>query len=72
VRRRVESREAVRVDRALALPLGCGVLVFHIISPLAIIDQGGKVIHEQKKPEPIDLWHDYRAVSADSPTLPVQ
>lgn len=41
-RRGVESREAFRAARALAQSLGAGVVVFHIISPPAIIDQGGK------------------------------
>jgi nucleotide-binding universal stress UspA family protein len=66
------SKEAFRVARSLAQLLGARVVVFHVVAPPAILVQDGRIILDPKKPEPIDLWTEYRALSADTPAVTVQ
>jgi nucleotide-binding universal stress UspA family protein len=66
------SKEAFRVARSLAQALGARVIVFHVVSPPAIVTQDGRVILNPQDAEPLDLWPDYRRLLADGPTVPVQ
>ena len=66
------SKEAFRVARSLAQTLGAGVVIFHVVPRPAIVTQDGRVILNPHDAEPIDLWAEYRALQADSPTPPVQ
>jgi nucleotide-binding universal stress UspA family protein len=66
------SKEAFRVARSLAQALGARVVVFHIVPRPAIVTQDGRVIRNPHEPEPADLWAEYRALQADSPTVPVE
>jgi nucleotide-binding universal stress UspA family protein len=66
------SKEAFRVARSLAQALGARVVVFHLVHPPAILNQDGRVVLDPKKPEPIDLWSEYRRLQADTPNVPVQ
>jgi nucleotide-binding universal stress UspA family protein len=66
------SKEAFRVARALAQALGARVVVFHVVSPPAIVTQDGRVILDKHNTEPTDLWAEYRTLAADTPTVPVR
>src|SRR5271157_5591645 len=66
------SKEAFRVARSLAQALGARVVVFHIVTPPAILTQDGRTILDPKDTEPVDLWAEYRMLQADTPKLPVQ
>jgi nucleotide-binding universal stress UspA family protein len=66
------SKEAFHVARSLAQDLGARVVVFHVVSPPAIVSQDGRVILDPRNPEPIDLWPEYRQLQADTPKVPVQ
>ncbi len=66
------SKEAFRVARSLAQAVGARVVVLHVVPPPAIIDQDGRVILDPKKPQPIDLWQEYRRLAADTAAVPVQ
>src|SRR6516165_9058007 len=66
------SREAFRVARSLAEPLGARVVVFHVVPPPAIVTHDGRVILDPKTQEPVDLWTEYRTLAADTPKVPVQ
>jgi nucleotide-binding universal stress UspA family protein len=66
------SKEAFRVARSLAQTLGARVVVIHVVSPPAILNEEGKVILDPHKAEPIDLWTEYRSLQADTPKVPIQ
>lgn len=66
------SKEAFRVARSLAQALGARIVVFHVVSPPAIVSQDGRVALDPHNAEPIDLWTEYRALQADGPAVPVQ
>jgi nucleotide-binding universal stress UspA family protein len=66
------SKEAFRVARSLAQPLGARVVVFHIVPRPAIVTQDGRVIRNPHDAEPIDLWAEYRTLQADTPDVPVE
>jgi nucleotide-binding universal stress UspA family protein len=66
------SKEAFRVARSLAQALGARVVVFHVVSPPAIVTQDGRVILDPHNAEPVDLWAEYRTLQADTPKVPVQ
>jgi nucleotide-binding universal stress UspA family protein len=66
------SKEAFRVARGLAQALGARVVVFHVVSPPAIIAQDGRVLRNPKDAEPVDLWAEYRTLQADTLKVPVQ
>ena len=66
------SKEAFRVARSLAQALGARVVVFHVVSPPAIVTQDGRVILDPHNAEPVDLWAEYRTLQADGPNVPVQ
>ncbi len=66
------SKEAFRVARSLGQALGARVVAFHVVPPPAIVTQDGRVILDPRTEEPIDLWAAYRALSADSPKVPVE
>jgi nucleotide-binding universal stress UspA family protein len=66
------SREAFRVTQSLAGAVGAKIVVFHIVTPPAIVTQDGKVIRDPHQAEAVDLWMDYRALQADFPKVPVQ
>jgi nucleotide-binding universal stress UspA family protein len=65
------SKEAFRVARALAQPLGARVVVFHLVAPPAVFTQDGRVMFDPRSTEPIDLWKEYRALAAETPKVPV-
>jgi nucleotide-binding universal stress UspA family protein len=66
------SKEAFRVVRSLAQAIGARVVVFHVVSPPAVLTQDGRIIMDPKKAEPVDLWAEYRTLQADTPKVPVQ
>jgi len=66
------SKEAFRVARSLAQTLGARVVVFHIVSPPAIVSEDGRVIRDPHNAEPMDLWPEYRTLQADTPKVPIQ
>jgi nucleotide-binding universal stress UspA family protein len=66
------SKEAFRVARSLAQALGAGVVVFHVVSPPAILTQDGRVILDPHNAEPTDPWGEYLTLAADTPKVPVQ
>ena len=66
------SKEAFHVARSLAQAVGARVVVFHVVSPPAIVSQDGRVILDPKTAEPIDLWLEYRQLQSDTPKVPVQ
>jgi nucleotide-binding universal stress UspA family protein len=66
------SKEAFQVARSLAQALGARVVVFHIITPPAIVTQDGTVFADPYDREPLDLWAEYRTLQADTPKVPVQ
>lgn len=66
------SKEAFRVARSLAEVLGAQVIVFHVVSPPAVVNEGGRVLLDPKAQEVVDLWAEYRTLQADTPKVPVQ
>ena len=66
------SKEAFRVARSLAQALGARLVVFHVVDPPALVTQDGRVLLDPHDPEPIDLWAEYRALQADTPTVSIQ
>jgi len=66
------SKEAFRVARHLAHSLGARVMVFHLVPPPAVVTQDGRVAHDPKIGEPVDLWSEYRRLQADTPEVPVE
>jgi nucleotide-binding universal stress UspA family protein len=66
------SKEAFRVARSIAQSLGASIVVFHVVSPPAIVVQNGRVIQNPHDAEPTDLWAEYRTLQADTPDVPVQ
>ena len=66
------SKEAFRVARSLAQALGARVVVFHVVSPPAIVSEDGRVILDPHNAEPRDLWPQYRTLQADTPKVPIQ
>lgn len=66
------SKEAFHVARGLAQALGARVVVFHLVTPPAILSQDGRVLRDPKDAEPVDLWPEYRTLQADTPKVPVQ
>ena len=66
------SREAFRVARGLAQLVGAPVIAFHVAAPPAVVAADGKVILDPKSPTPTDLWADYRAAQADTPSVAVR
>ncbi len=66
------SKEAFHVARSLAQALGAKVVVFHVVSPPAIVTEEGKVLLDPHAPEAFDLWEEYRTLQADTPKVPVQ
>lgn len=65
------SREAFRMSRELAQAVGARVVVVHVVAPPAIVTEDGRVILDPRKPEPVDLWAEYRRLQAGSPKVPV-
>src|ERR1700676_2741384 len=66
------SKEAFRVARSLAQPLGATVVVFHVVPPPAVVTQDGRIILDPHNAEPVDLWAEYRTLQADNPRVSVQ
>jgi nucleotide-binding universal stress UspA family protein len=66
------SKEAFRVARSLAHALGARLVVFHVVTPPAVVTQDGRVILDPHNAEPVDLWAEYRTLQADTPKVPVQ
>jgi nucleotide-binding universal stress UspA family protein len=66
------SKEAFRVAWSLAAAFGARLVAFHVVAPPAIVTQGGRVILNPHDAEPIDLWAEYRALQAESPTVSIQ
>jgi nucleotide-binding universal stress UspA family protein len=66
------SKEAFRVARSLAQALGARVIVCHLVPPPAVVTQDGRVAHDPKIGEPVDLWSEYRRLQADTPEVPVE
>ena len=66
------SKEAFRVARHLAQALGARVIVFHLVPPPAAVTQDGRVVHDPKIAEPVDLWSEYRQLQADTPGVSVE
>ncbi len=66
------SKEAFRVARSLAQAVGARVVVFHVVSPPAVVTQDGRVSRDPAEAEPVDLWAEYRALQADGPRGPVE
>jgi nucleotide-binding universal stress UspA family protein len=66
------SKEAFRVARSLAQVLGARVVVFHVVSPPAILGEDGRVLLDPHSAEPVDLWAEYRTLQADTPKVPIQ
>ena len=66
------SKEAFRVARSLAGALGARIVVFHVVSPPAIVTHDGKVIRDPHNAEPVDLWEEYRALQVDGPKATVE
>jgi nucleotide-binding universal stress UspA family protein len=66
------SKEAFRVARSLAQALGARVVVFHVVSPPAIVREDGRVILDPHNAEPMDLWPEYRTLQADTPNVPTE
>jgi nucleotide-binding universal stress UspA family protein len=66
------SKEAFRVARSLAQTLGARLVVFHVVPPLAVVTQDGRVLLDPHNAEPVDLWAEYRELQADTPKVPVQ
>jgi nucleotide-binding universal stress UspA family protein len=66
------SKESFRVARSIAQDLGARLVVYHIVSPPAILAEDGRVILDPRKGEPIDLWAEYRTHQADTPKVHVQ
>jgi nucleotide-binding universal stress UspA family protein len=65
------STEAFRVARSLAQMIHAKLVVFHVLSPPAVLTQDGKVIRDPKRAEPEDLWTDYRKLASDTPAVAV-
>jgi nucleotide-binding universal stress UspA family protein len=66
------SKEAFRVARHLAEALGARVIVYHLVPPPAVVTQDGRVVHDPKMADPVDLWSEYRRLQADTPEVPVE
>jgi nucleotide-binding universal stress UspA family protein len=66
------AKEAFRVARSLAQVLRARLVVFHVISPPAVVTQDGRVILDPHNAEPVDLWAEYRTLQAATPKVPVQ
>ena len=66
------SEDAFRVARSLAQSLGARLVVFHVVSPPAVVTHDGRVILDPHNAEPADLWAEYRVLQADTPKVPVQ
>jgi nucleotide-binding universal stress UspA family protein len=66
------SKEAFHVARGLAQALGARVLVFHVVSPPAVLTQDGRLLRDPKDAQPVDLWPEYRTLQAHTPQVPVQ
>src|SRR5215831_19402141 len=66
------SKEAFRVARHLAQALGARVIVYHLVPPPAVVTQDGRVVHDPKIAEPVDLWSEYRQLQADTPEVHVE
>jgi nucleotide-binding universal stress UspA family protein len=66
------SKEAFRVARSLVQAVGARVVAVHVISPPAIVNHDGRVIQDPRTPEPVDLWAEYRALTAEVPAVPVE
>ena len=66
------SKEAFRVARHLAQALGARLIVFHLVSPPAVVTQDGRVAHDPRIGEPVDLWSEYRRLQVDTPEVPVE
>jgi nucleotide-binding universal stress UspA family protein len=66
------SKEAFHIARGLAQALGARVVVFHVVSPPAILTQDGRVVRDPKDAQPVDLWPEYRTLQADTPQVTVQ
>src|SRR5688572_25861677 len=65
------SKEAFRAARSLAHALGARAVAFHVVPRPAMVTEDGRVILNPHDAEPLDLWADYRALQAESPTAPV-
>ena len=66
------SKEAFRVARHLAQALGARVVVFHVVPPPAVVTQDGRVLHDPKITDPVELWSEYRQLQTDTPKVPVE
>ena len=66
------SKEAFQVARSLAQALGASLVVFHVVPPPAGFTQDGRIIQNPPDAEPSDLWAEYRALQADTPTVSIQ
>src|SRR5215471_17851621 len=66
------SKEGFRVARHLAQALGARVIVYHLVPPPAVVTQDGRVVHDPKIGEPVDLWSEYRRLQSDTPEVPVE
>ena len=48
------------------------MIVFHLVPPPAVVTQDGRVAHDPKIGEPVDLWSEYRRLQADTPEVRVE
>lgn len=66
------SFEAFRVARSLAHAVGARLVVFHVVTPPAVVNDDGKVILDPHHPELVDLWTGYRLLASDTSTVRIQ
>jgi nucleotide-binding universal stress UspA family protein len=66
------SKEAFRMAQSLAQLVGAQMIVFHVVSPPAVLTPEGRVILDAKDKSPVDLWAEYRMLQTNAPEVPIK
>jgi nucleotide-binding universal stress UspA family protein len=57
--------EAFRVAHALARMIGAEVILFHVAQPPAVVSEGGRLLADPGKGDPVNLWDRFERMPND-------
>jgi len=64
--------EAFRVAHTLARAVGAEVILFHVARPPAVVSEGGGLLANPGKGEPVNLWDRFQSIQPTDPKVRVE
>jgi nucleotide-binding universal stress UspA family protein len=68
----VHADEAFRVAHTLARAVGAEVILFHVARPPAVVSEGGGLLANPGKGEPVNLWDRFQSIQPTDPKVRVE